>query len=76
MNLLVLAIDTLRADHLGCYGYGRATMPNLDAFAKQCVRFERHFATSIPIHPAFATRMSGQHAITLGEAWKKERCGG
>lgn len=66
MNLLVLAIDTLRADHLGCYGYGRATSPNLDALATQSVRFENHYATSIPTHPAFATLMSGQHAVTHG----------
>ena len=66
VNLLVLAIDTLRADHLGCYGYGRGTSPNLDALASTAVLFEKHFATSIPTHPAFVTIMSGQHAMTHG----------
>ena len=33
-------MDTLRADHLGTYGYGRSTSPNLDAFARQAVRFD------------------------------------
>lgn len=39
-NLLVLSIDTLRADHLGSYGYGRDTSPALDALAARSVRFE------------------------------------
>ncbi len=34
MNVILLVIDTLRADHLGCYGYGRATSPNLDRLAR------------------------------------------
>ena len=33
LNLLLVTIDTLRADHLGCYGYGRATSPAIDALA-------------------------------------------
>ncbi len=38
-NVLLITIDTLRADHLGCYGYDRQTSPNLDALAAQGVRF-------------------------------------
>ena len=33
-NIILISIDTLRADHLGCYGYQRATSPNIDKFAK------------------------------------------
>ncbi|HNR32398.1 MAG TPA: sulfatase [Candidatus Hydrogenedentes bacterium] len=66
MNVILMMIDTLRADHLSCYGYHRPTSPNIDAFAARSVFFERHFATSIPTHPAFTTLLSGQHAITHG----------
>lgn len=38
-NLILISLDTLRADHLGCYGYRRGTSPNLDAFAARSVRF-------------------------------------
>jgi arylsulfatase A-like enzyme len=43
---LLISIDTLRADRLGCYGYGRGTSPELDAFAKECVLFEEVYAPS------------------------------
>jgi arylsulfatase A-like enzyme len=33
-NILLITVDTLRADHLGCYGYARATSPNIDALAR------------------------------------------
>src|SRR5882672_11694191 len=40
LNLVVIALDTLRPDHLGCYGYARATSPNIDAWAKNATVFE------------------------------------
>jgi hypothetical protein len=40
-NILLVTIDTLRADHLGCYGYSRATSPNLDALAAAGVSASR-----------------------------------
>jgi arylsulfatase A-like enzyme len=39
-NLLLITVDTLRADHLGCYGYRRKTSPRIDALARQGARFE------------------------------------
>jgi arylsulfatase A-like enzyme len=44
-NLLLVSVDTLRADHLGCYGYERPTSPQLDALARRGLRFAR--ATSV-----------------------------
>ncbi|MCB1196491.1 sulfatase-like hydrolase/transferase, partial [bacterium] len=34
-NIILISIETLRADHLSCYGYGRLTSPNIDAFSKE-----------------------------------------
>ena len=39
-NVLLVVIDTLRADRLGCYGYDGGTSPNLDAYAQGCFVFE------------------------------------
>lgn len=63
-NIVVIALDTQRADHLGCYGYERDTSPNLDAFAAESVLFERCYAPNIPTHPSFTTMFSGKEEIT------------
>ncbi|PYX86015.1 MAG: hypothetical protein DMG68_16630 [Acidobacteria bacterium] len=47
-NVVVITIDTLRADHLGCYGYKQVHTPNIDALAASGVKFERAF-TPVPI---------------------------
>jgi arylsulfatase len=66
MNVLLIVIDTLRADHLGCYGYRYDTSPRIDALAERSVLFERLIAPAIPTHPAFVTLNSGQYSITHG----------
>lgn len=66
MNLIIIAIDTLRADHLGCYGYIRNTSPHIDAFAKSALICDTHISTAIPTHPAFTTLNTGQFSITHG----------
>ncbi|MBI3779517.1 MAG: sulfatase-like hydrolase/transferase, partial [candidate division NC10 bacterium] len=43
-NIILLTADSLRADHVGAYGYPRATTPNLDRLAAEGVRFEYAFA--------------------------------
>lgn len=45
-NLLLISIDTLRADHLGCYGYHRPTSPRIDDFASRSILFEQAHSTS------------------------------
>ena len=45
-GLLLISVDTLRADRLGSYGYDRDTTPELDAFAEECVLFEEMYAHS------------------------------
>ncbi len=66
MRLLYLDIDTLRADHLGCYGYHRATTPNIDALAAEGVRFANVYASDVPCLPSRAALMSGMFGIRNG----------
>lgn len=54
-NVLLLSLDTLRADHVGAYGYARATTPRLDALAAQSVVFEHAYA---PFPSTTASHMS------------------
>lgn len=65
-NIIILAVDTLRADHLGCYGYRRPTSPNIDALAAEGVLAERLFCPAIPTFPSFTTLYTGQHPLTHG----------
>ncbi len=55
-RVILIGIDTLRADHLSSYGYQRKTSPNLDRLAsKEGVRFERVYAsssTALPMAPS------------------------
>src|SRR3972149_10241390 len=66
LNVLLITVDTLRADHLGCYGYDRPTSPNIDKLASQGALFERFFCAGIPTQPSYTTMLTGQHPITHG----------
>jgi arylsulfatase A-like enzyme len=64
--VIVLMLDTLRADHLGFYGYERDTSPNLDAFARENVAFKYAF-TAAPWTPAsVATMLTGLYPSAHG----------
>ena len=65
-NLLLITVDTLRADHLGCYGYGRATSPNLDAFAAGATLFDAAQAQSSWTLPSLASLMTSVYPSTHG----------
>src|ERR1043165_451057 len=64
MKIVLIALDTQRADHLGCYGYEQNTTPFIDSIARRGVVFERCYAPNIPTHPSFTTMLSGKEAIT------------
>ena len=70
-NLLLISLDTLRADHLGCYGYQRPTSPFLDRLASQGVLFEQAYATSPWTLPSHASLFTGlypsQHGVMTEE---------
>ena len=53
-NIVLISIDTLRPDHLGCYGYARPTSPNIDAIAAQGALFEQHISSAPWTLPAQA----------------------
>lgn len=60
-NLLFISIDTLRADHLGVYGYPRPTSPNIDRLAEQSVVFRNFFTTMPKTGPAMTTLFTGKY---------------
>jgi len=65
-NVIVISIDTLRADHLGCYGYDRPTSPTLDRLAEGGVLFENVSSTSPWTLPAHASLMTGLYPSRHG----------
>ncbi len=65
-NVLLIVVDTLRADHLGCYGSPRATSPNLDALAARGVRFADATSTSSWTIPSVASYLTGRLPVTHG----------
>jgi len=66
MRILHIDIDTLRPDHLGCYGYPRATSPHIDALAAEGVRFENCYVSDSPCLPSRAAFYSGRCGIRNG----------
>lgn len=66
MRILHIDIDSLRADHLGCYGYHRATSPNIDAVAAEGVRFENVFVSDAPCLPSRTAMWSGRCGFRNG----------
>jgi arylsulfatase A-like enzyme len=66
LNVLLITIDALRADHLGAYGYPRTTSPNIDRLARQGVLFQRAVSQWPLTSPSFAAMMSGTYGHTSG----------
>jgi len=65
-NIILISIDDLRADHLGCYGYNRDTSPNIDSFARDNILFTKcyiHEAWTLPSHISMLTSL---YPITHG----------
>ena len=64
--VIFIVLDTLRADHLGFYGYERDTSPNLDAFARDSVAFKYAFTAAPWTPPSVVTMLTGLYASTHG----------
>ncbi len=65
-NVLLITLDTTRADRLGSYGYSGASTPNLDRLAAAGVRFNRALSSAPLTLPAHASVMTGRHPYTHG----------
>ncbi len=66
MKIIILDLDTLRPDHLGCYGYHRNTSPNIDKIAATGVRFDNYYASDAPCLPSRAALVTGMPGIHSG----------
>ncbi|MCA9773405.1 MAG: sulfatase [Myxococcales bacterium] len=58
-SVLLFSVDSMRPDHLGCYGYDRATTPNIDAFAREGVRFNEAISASAWTTPSMISILTG-----------------
>ena len=61
-NVVLIVIDSLRADHLRCYGAGVMRTPSIDALARDSLRFTSVFPEAMPTMPARRSIMSGRRA--------------
>jgi arylsulfatase A-like enzyme len=62
-NIVLIVVDTLRADHLGCYGNDAMHTPNIDALAAGGVRFSRVFPEAMPTIPTRRSILTGRRAF-------------
>src|SRR5574341_100625 len=65
-NVLLITIDTLRADRLGCYGYSRGTSPHIDRLAERGALFERAYTTLPRTTQSIATLLTGRYPKSHG----------
>ena len=72
-NVIIVDIDTLRADHLGCYGYSRATSPNIDAFSEESILFEWAFAQAPNTPPSQSSILTGMYPTSHGRIGNEQK---
>src|ERR1700752_4811942 len=68
-SILILSIDTLRGDHLGCAGYspyGEPVSPEIDRFAKESARFTQCFAPRAQTMPSLTSMLTGRYPSSHG----------
>ncbi len=66
LNVIVISIDSLRADHMSLYGYARNTTPVIDAWAEHGLVFDNYFATSYLTPISEVSVQTGDYPITTG----------
>jgi arylsulfatase A-like enzyme/Flp pilus assembly protein TadD len=65
-NVMLITLDTTRADHVGCYGYEAARTPAIDSLAASGVRFEQAFCQAPLTLPSHASLLTGLYPISTG----------
>lgn len=68
-NVLLIVVDALRADRLGCYGYTRPTSPNLDALAAEGTLFENDMSQAPETPPSVPSILTGMLPREHGMGW-------
>ena len=63
-NILIIGVDSLRADHLSCYGYPRLTSPHIDRLAGEGALFENTLSAHIPTTSGYTSMLSGTDVFT------------
>ncbi len=58
-NIILMGIDSIRADHMSCYGYPHLTTPHMDRFAQSGTLFENTISAHIPTTSAYASMLTG-----------------
>ena len=66
MRILYIDIDTLRPDHLSCYGYLRKTSPNIDLIAAEGMRFNNYYVPDAPCLPSRTAMFTGRFGFCTG----------
>jgi len=72
-GIILVSIDTLRPDHLGCYGYDKPTSPEIDALCSESVVFDQataHAPSTLPSHASMMTSLLPQHHTA---SWENRR---
>jgi arylsulfatase A-like enzyme len=71
VSVVLVILDCVRPDHVGCYGYPRGTTPNLDAFAAAATRFDNAITAGVWTLPSVASMMTGlypsQHGLNRAD---------
>ena len=65
-SILLITLDTTRADRLSAYGYGRPTTPNLEELVAEGTRFDRAYSSAPLTIPSHSTILTGQYPPTHG----------
>jgi arylsulfatase A-like enzyme len=68
-NVLFITVDSLRPDHVGCYGYDRKTTPTIDSLAEEGTQFLQAAANGTSTPPSFASILSSTHPLMYG-GWR------
>jgi arylsulfatase A-like enzyme len=72
-NVILISLDTLRADHLGCYGYERETSPAIDALAEDSALFLNTYSSSPWTLPSHVSLLTALHCMQHGVHYEDEK---